>query len=182
MTKYKKYINIIIISGILFCLPAGVFLHFLYEWTNKSIIVSVISAVNESIWEHIKLTAVPIILFIVVGSFTFGKKVNNFYPAMSLGLHLGWLFIPIFYYAYTGIIGKDIIFIDILIYILSIIICFIFARFLMIKRISFKTNTNILLTTLTTILIVMLVIFTFKTPKIPLFQDPSNGTYGILMK
>ena len=33
----------------------GTILHFLYDWTGESILVSPFSGVNESTWEHMKL-------------------------------------------------------------------------------------------------------------------------------
>ena len=33
----------------------GTILHFLYDWTGGSILVSPFSGINESTWEHMKL-------------------------------------------------------------------------------------------------------------------------------
>ena len=42
---------------------AGTFLHFLYDWTGRNILVSPFSGVNESTWEHMKLLFWPLFLF-----------------------------------------------------------------------------------------------------------------------
>lgn len=51
------------IIGLLWTLAAGNLLHFVYDWTGKSVAAALFSAVNESTWEHMKLLAVPWILF-----------------------------------------------------------------------------------------------------------------------
>ena len=61
------------VIGLLWTLAAGNLLHFVYNWTGKSVAAALFSAVNESTWEHMKLLAVPWILFsIVVGGDLFG--------------------------------------------------------------------------------------------------------------
>ena len=54
------------IIGLLWTLAAGNLLHFVYDWTGKSVAAALFSAVNESTWEHMKLLAVPWILFSLV--------------------------------------------------------------------------------------------------------------------
>ena len=51
------------IVGLLWTLAAGNLLHFVYDWTGQSVAAGLFSAVNESTWEHMKLLAVPWILF-----------------------------------------------------------------------------------------------------------------------
>ena len=43
------------ISGFIFTGVFGVLLHFLYGWTGENVLVALFSAVNESVWEHMKL-------------------------------------------------------------------------------------------------------------------------------
>lgn len=42
-------------AGFIFTAILGTLLHFLFDWTNGSVIAALFSAVNESIWEHMKL-------------------------------------------------------------------------------------------------------------------------------
>ena len=58
----KKSLNLWQLAGFIFTGVAGVLLHFLFEWTGKSIFVAPFAAVNESIWEHMKLLFVPMFL------------------------------------------------------------------------------------------------------------------------
>ena len=54
------------IIGLFWTLAAGNLLHFVYDWTGSSVAAALFSAVNESTWEHMKLLAVPWILFSLV--------------------------------------------------------------------------------------------------------------------
>ena len=53
-------------AGFLIAAAGGTLLHFLYEWSGEQLLAAVISAVNESTWEHMKLLFVPVFLFSVV--------------------------------------------------------------------------------------------------------------------
>ena len=52
--------------GLLWTLAAGNLLHFVYQWTGESTVAGLFAAVNESTWEHMKLLAVPWVLFSLV--------------------------------------------------------------------------------------------------------------------
>lgn len=54
------------IISLFWTLAAGNLLHFVYDWTGSSVAAALFSAVNESTWEHMKLLAVPWILFSLV--------------------------------------------------------------------------------------------------------------------
>ena len=48
------------------CLILGTILHFTYEMSNYNPIVGLFSAVNESVWEHLKLLAFPMMLMALI--------------------------------------------------------------------------------------------------------------------
>ena len=47
------------IITVIICLILGTLLHFTYEWSGENPIIALFSAVNESIWEHLKLAFYP---------------------------------------------------------------------------------------------------------------------------
>ena len=51
------------LAGFGFTALAGTLLHFLYDWTGQTTWSALISGVNESTWEHMKLLYVPLFLF-----------------------------------------------------------------------------------------------------------------------
>ena len=179
MTALRKRTNRITAAGIIFTLAAGTLLHFVYEWTGNNIAAALISAVNESIWEHIKLLYVPVILFIITGSFTFAKKIKTFIPAMTLGLYAGAAFIPTAYYTYSGILGMRHIAADISIFIISVLITFFTARHRILKQEPASQKGTIVSIAMLALITAAIVYFTFDPPHIPLFKDYVTGDYGI---
>ena len=63
--KCKKLFKFEII-GIFVIIALGILWHFLYELTNKNIIVGLIAPINESVWEHWKLGIYPILIYSAV--------------------------------------------------------------------------------------------------------------------
>ena len=58
----KRSLGVRKLLGFMFVSIAGTFLHFLYDITGRNIAAGLISAVNESIWEHMKLIFYPMLL------------------------------------------------------------------------------------------------------------------------
>ena len=57
----KQSISYWQMAGFLFTSILGTFLHFLFELSGRSVIAAIFSAVNESIWEHMKLIYYPML-------------------------------------------------------------------------------------------------------------------------
>ena len=53
--KTSKLLKIELIVTILE-LILGTLLHFIYEWSGNNAIIASFSAVNESVWEHLKIS------------------------------------------------------------------------------------------------------------------------------
>ena len=58
MDRTKLYF----IGGILFTAILGTLSHFFYDWTGQGALIGLISPVNESTWEHMKLVFFPLLL------------------------------------------------------------------------------------------------------------------------
>ena len=54
------------ILGIIFIFSLGSFFHFLFELSGELYLIGAISAVNESVWEHLKLSYFPLAIFSVI--------------------------------------------------------------------------------------------------------------------
>ena len=103
----KKSISTWQMVGFVFTGVLGTLLHFVFDWTDGSMIAAVFSAVNESIWEHIKLLIYPMLLFALVEYKVWGREVTCFWQVKLFGLLAGIVLIPGLYYTYTGILGKS---------------------------------------------------------------------------
>lgn len=162
--------------SIIFCLVTGTLLHFTYEWSGRNIFVGLFSAVNESIWEHLKLSFFPMLLIGIVGYFVFGKNEKNYINASAIGIIVAISFVPIVFYTYSGIIGKDFAWVNIAIFVISIVLGENVAYKIMSKENFQITNTYL---EVIIILFSCFIIFIFYPPKINLFKDPLTNTYGI---
>lgn len=163
--------------GFSFVSLMGTLLHFLYDWTGGNILASLISGVNESTWEHMKLLYFPLLIFALIQSRYF-KEYKNFWCMKLMGIIIGLITIPILFYTYNGAFGKSPDYLNIAIFFISAAAVFILET-LLFKKEALQCKRPCLALALICIIGIMFVIFTFLTPKIPLFQDPLSGTYGI---
>ncbi len=174
----KRIFKVWQIIGFIFVGIAGVILHFLYDRTNQSVIVATFSAVNESIWEHMKLLFVPMFVVSLIEYKYIGKKFEGFWCIKLTGILIGLLIIPIIYYTYTGVFGVNLDCINILIYFIAAGTAYYFEYQFMKKQIDFIKSPLICFAVLCFIA-VMFIVLTFIQPQIPLFQDMRTGNYGI---
>lgn len=160
-----------LLKGIFFVLAAGSLAHFIYEWSGYSTAAGLFFPVNESTWEHMKLVFFPMLLFTLLAS----RKLSGEYHAASgsllLGNLIGTLGIPVFFYTYTGILGRNIFALDIAVFLAAVLSAF---------AIAWKTKDSrtvrqyqYLIWFVTAVFAVMFFVFTFFPPGIGLFAEPS---------
>lgn len=175
ISKIKRYQ---IISAIFVCI-LGTLLHFTYKIFGENKFVASFSAVNESVWEHLKLLFFPMLLTTIIGYFYIGKSHSNFLCSKAIGIITAIFFIVVFFYTYSGIIGKSILFIDIASFFTAVILG---------EYLSFKLMTNnlqcnnIFSVCVLIILLISFISFTYFTPRLELFKDSVTGKYGIIKK
>ena len=172
--KISKIRNYQIFS-IIFTFILGILLHFTYDLSGNNPIIAIFSSINESVWEHLKLLFFPMTLTLIIGYFYFGKSIPNFICSKTLGIIFSIIFTIIFFYTYTGILGKKIAFIDILSFFIATILGELLSYILIIN--NFKCNKHISIFVLI-ILFFCFIIFTFNPLKIGLFKDPITSQFG----
>lgn len=163
--------------GFSFVCISGTLLHFLFDWSSENIVVGIFSAVNESIWEHIKLLYFPMLIFTFIESKRFNSRYKNFWCAKAIGFLVGTIFIPTIYYTYTGALGVKADWFNILIFFITAALLF-FTETKIIKNNRECHISPIVSKIFILLLGVLFVIFTFAPPRIPLFQDPLDSSYG----
>lgn len=109
-------------AGMLFTLLFGNLLHFVYDWTGQAGWAAYLSAVNESTWEHMKLLAVPWLVWTVV-TIVVNRCAASALPR-AIGLLAGLAAIPALFYTYTGILGKSIDVVNILIFQAAVLLAY----------------------------------------------------------
>lgn len=166
----SQNINKFIIFGIIFTMICGTLLHFAYDFFGKNPVVGIFSPINESVWEHLKLLYYPVSLWVFFHYFKYGKKYKNYFFSALIGLISGLLTIPILFYLYTSIAKTDILAVDIIIFLISIIICFsIFGYLLQNYNVNFLSSKAAII--LWEIIFILFVLFTIFPPDIFLFKD-----------
>ena len=176
--KSNKLIKVELIV-ILFCLILGTLLHFTYEWSGENLFIGSFSAVNESVWEHLKLVFYPMLIAAIVEYFFVKDVSNNYVEAKTIGIFTAICFIIVSFFTYSGIIGTSIIVIDILIFIISIILGEYVAYRLMKRENESTVTTECLSIIILVFLLLCFIIFTYLPPEVNLFRDVTTGIYGI---
>ncbi len=173
----KRSINAWSLLGFAVTSLLGTLLHFVYEWTGKSILAAPFSAVNESTWEHMKLLFFPMLIFSLVES-RFFREYDNFWCIKLRSTLLGLALIPIIFYTYNGAIGKSPDFINISIFFIAAAISYIYEVRQFNKNSIICKNPKYAFFTLL-IIGALFIVFTFLTPKLAIFRDPTTLLYGI---
>ncbi len=169
------------ISGAVFVSVCAVALHFLYRLSGSAVWAAVFASVNESIWEHIKIFTLPYVLWVFVELCTVRVPFRRFLCSKVIGLYFLLLSIPLFYYAYTFLLGKNIAFLDI-----SCGFVFTAVSFIVSYRLIVYAPYIQRYYTASVVLLVLYCLmtgyFTFLPPRLELFRDPITGAYGLPVK
>lgn len=165
----KKTVRNYQIFSIIFTFVLGTLLHFTYKLSGENKFVAIFSSINESVWEHLKLLYFPMLLTTIIGYFYIGKNIPNFLCAKTLGIFSSLIFTVIFFYTYTGVLGRNIAIIDISSFFIAAILGEYISYKLIIK--NFKCNNKIAIILLI-ILFICFIIFTYFTPNFGIFKDP----------
>jgi hypothetical protein len=168
--------------GILFIVLLGSLLHFTYELSGYRAPLGIISAVNESVWEHLKLAFWPALFWTVIEYFFLRRSGRdarpNFLSAKAIGAYVMPVVIVIIFYSYTAFTGKSILAVDLFTFVIAVIIGqFVSYRLWRSFKVSWIFNRLGLVLLITAGL--LFAIFTFYTPETGIFLDPVTGSYGI---
>lgn len=162
--------------GAIFTILVGTLLHFTFDFSHQNHFVALFAAVNESTWEHLKLAFWPTFVFAILEWLVFHRQIKNFCLASFVKLFSMPLLIIAFFYFWLAFLPDNFIY-DISIFIVSVILGYVFS-YKIIK--SEKTwGPEWLWMILIIIGLLKFSLFTYFPPKIFLFRDPIEGTYGI---
>jgi hypothetical protein len=169
--------------GILFIVLLGSILHFTFDFSGGWRPLGVISAVNESVWEHLKLAFWPAVIWIII-EFLFVRRQYkdtrpNFILAKANGAYIMPLVIVMIFYSYTAFTKESIFAVDLSSFVIAVVIG---------QVVSYKIWYSLRLSNvfnwvgLAMIIIgaLLFAVFTFYPPGVGIFQDPINGSYGIV--
>lgn len=212
----KKLRIYTVISAIITCV-LGVLGHFAYDFFQQNQFVALFFPVNESTWEHIKLLYFPMVFCLLISCFMLGSNRSQSYQdgpkanhkicsccyllGILMGTITGIFVIPILFYTISGIIGRVVDWLNIVIYFISVIFAYyVFYQYATLPYSNTfiyhnRKNNNSLINTKSDnhcknvpswlsiagliLIAILFFVFTFYTPKIGLFYDPVTHTYGI---
>jgi hypothetical protein len=165
------------LAGIVFIVFLGSALHFTFEWSGGNPLVGVFSAVNESVWEHLKLSFWPALLYALLEHRHLRGRTDRFLPAKAVGIYLMPLFITSSFYLYRAFLEESLA-LDLSIFVLAVAIGQLASYRLMVRRGPSRISARASLLALA-LLAGLFVVFTFSPPHLPIFEDPTSGGYGI---
>lgn len=167
MKKLKHYT----ITGAIFVIITGSISHFIYEWSGRQFLLGFFFPVSESTWEHMKLCFFPMLIY----SCFMNKRWKDAYPcvtsALLYGTLLGTFLIPVIFYTYTGIIGRNYLFLDIATFVISVLLAFLCVYRLTVSCKMFSHT--FLLGSLVFVMAICFLLFTYLPPDLGIFIEPS---------
>jgi hypothetical protein len=157
----------------------GSALHFTYNWSKHNKSVAIISAVNESYWEHIKIAFWPVFLLYVVEFVLGGYNISSFIPAKTIALYTIPISMVAIVFGYKHFAKKNILAIDISAFLITIAISQVACSLLM-RQLSADFITIIISLCFLVFIIIAFLVSTRHSPKeTDLFKDPITSKYGL---
>ncbi|MFW6105104.1 MAG: DUF6512 family protein [Chloroflexota bacterium] len=166
------------LGKIVFIVVLGSLLHFVFEWSGNWTPIAPIAAVNESVWEHLKLAFWPALVYAALEYGRFGKSTNNFFFAKTLGIYLMPITIVVLFYSYKSILEHGLLIADIAIFVIAVIVGQL-VSYKLLTASPLPARLNRFAPIALVILGILFVLFTFYPPQVPLFRDSVTGAYGI---
>jgi hypothetical protein len=145
-------------------------------------IFSIIFPVNESIWEHMKLIATPVLVFSIFEYIIYKKKdiaFNNFILSYVISIIIGIIFYLIIYLPIHYIFGHSLLVAIIILFMTFILVEYISYYIMNYKKIKYG---NIIGLSTFILLYILFGYLTYNPPLIDLFYDTSKDIYGIPSK
>jgi hypothetical protein len=156
----------------------GSALHFAFELSGEWPPMGVIAAVNESVFEHLKLTFWPTVLYAAVTYRLLRDSARNFIIGKTAAVYVMPVTIIVLFYAYTTLTGTDNVLIDIAIFILAVALGQLVSYRILIKA-QLPQWLKWFSLAFLIILAVIYGLFTYFPPHVSFFQDANSGAYGI---
>lgn len=157
------------ILGFLVISILGTLFHFMYELLGRGFIAGWFFPVNESTWEHLKLIFYPTIIYSLFDFFTLKEKNYNYIFATIQSIFCGMMTIIVLFYTYTGVLGFNIDFFNILIFYISVIIVLNKRNKIINDEKEYRENQKIFLGVLFFITIFLFGIWSIHHPNLNIF-------------
>lgn len=161
-----------LISYITACI-LGVLFHFVYEWSGKNFLLGLFVPVNESTWEHLKLIFFPILIMSLIEYFCFSIRHNEFICIKLRSALIGMFSTVVLFYTYTGILGKNVDFLNIAVYFIAMAIAYCYSYKSLKKESTHDFSSQKCFLGFCIIILLFVYLTIFPLP-IGLFQSPTG--------
>lgn len=156
------------------CTAAGTLLHFAFDRLGRPRWLAPLLAVNESVWEHTKLLTVPVLGLVPLQSRLLGLPAEALMGPTLAALGAGVSAMVLLYYFWVGGIGKNSLWLGVLLFFASTAVCYGTLAFLLNSGGTLWPWEPVL-----GALVLGYTVFTYAPPRIPLFRDGPTGRYGL---
>ena len=171
-----------LLYGIPFIIFFGTLTHFIFAWSGNTVFVGLFVPINESVWEHLKMSFWPTLVWFLLVFLFFREKgelsASRLLLAAAAALFVCPLIIVTFFYTMKGAFGIESLLVDGILFFLGIIVGQIAAvhvyRYAEPNRFWLYAAAGFIL-----LFMAALISFTFWQPHLPLFLDKPTGTYGL---
>ncbi|SEM25360.1 hypothetical protein SAMN04488077_103164 [Roseovarius tolerans] len=179
MSSRTRSILIFELGGAAFMVAVGSAMHFLFELAGGWPPLALIAAVNESIWEHLKLAFWPGLFWVGAAPLSAGLRRREVLAAKAPGLLLTAVLIVAVFTTYVTILGHNLLALDIGTFVFAIVIGQALSGFLLIggafqRRAFIRAGLGLL-----GLQIIAYGLFTYIPPNHWLFIEASSGLRGI---
>lgn len=147
----------------------GSLLHFVYKWSGENRAVALIAPVNESVWEHLKLLVIPVLISWVLLYYKYSNiNLNVWITALMAALLGGIIIIPMLFYFYTQAFGIESVIIDIIIFFIACVAAQAIGIYVYKNGIELPVCIS---SGVIAVIIVSFIVFTISPPDLPIFTE-----------
>jgi hypothetical protein len=146
-------------------------------WILKPI--ALIAAVNESVWEHLKLGFWPAFLYSLFAYRGLSRPAESVLVARTAAMILIPVIITVAYYTYLSLAGRHSLVVDIGIFVVAVLLGQL-TSYLMLSSPNLPQKLIRVAPMLLAASFIAFSLFTYYAPHLPLFRDPRSGRYGLV--
>ena len=157
------------IIGAIFTVILGTISHFVYDWTGGNFLAGLFFPVNESTWEHMKLLFFPMFIYTLIAGKWMEEEYPCIYNAMFTGILVGLVLIPTIFYTYTGVLGFNVDWLNITVFVVSVIVAYLVVYK---AAEACRQKDSKLLRYIMYVLLIAFMVFSVYPPKLGLFVSP----------
>lgn len=179
MSSRTRRIFVFELGGALFMVVTGSALHFLFAFAGGWPPLALIAAVNESIWEHLKLAFWPGLVWAAIAPLPAGLGRREMLAVTGPGLLVTAVLIVVVFTSYVTILGHNLLALDIGTFIAAIVIGQALSAALLVQGAFRRSKVLRAGLGLLGLQILAYGLFTFLPPDHWLFVEASSGVRGI---